>query len=200
MGKRRNISCDVFKDAKLPPCTEFLGSYNPLLKDGKIMYRNYNRLYFFLTFNSIPNSSIKYNPNDPLTYTSTVNGNVQISPYDFFIGFFINEIQKGNIKYNPNKRIHDDSNADKFIKEVLENDYEINNIFIPSLSYSISNSNAILPLYYNNFTISLINYYIVIILSRFYGDYGLLYANNSYVTGDCINYELANIYREFSNY
>lgn len=34
-------------------------------------------------------------------------------------------------------------------------------------------------------------------LSRFYGDYGLLFSDNAYVTNDFINIALANTYVEF---
>lgn len=203
MGKRRRkICCDIFDDTSLPPCAEFLGNINPIIKDGEIIYRNNNRLYFFLSFDisTNKNSNIEYDPADPSTFMSNSIGHIQISSYNFFIGIFINEIQKGNIKYDTLKKIHDDCNADKFIKEILNNDYKIENSFTPSLSYAISNSNAILPFYYSNYVISPINYYIVLILSRFYGEYGLLFGNNSYITNDYINYVLSNVYTGYSNY
>ena len=44
------------------------------------------------------------------------------------------------------------------------------------------------------------NFYIMLMLSRFYSDYGLLFSDNSYVTNDFINRTLANIYFEFNQY
>ena len=44
----------------------------------------------------------------------------------FFIGLYINEFQKGNIANFNEIKIHDDNNADEFIKSVLSNNYEIN--------------------------------------------------------------------------
>ena len=112
----------------------------------------------------------------------------------FFIGLYINEFQKGNIANFNEIKIHDDNNADEFIKSVLSNNYEINISKVPTLAYVISNSNAILPLFSAYIEISPINYYIILMLSRFYGDYGLLFGDNSYVTNDFINETLASIF------
>lgn len=115
----------------------------------------------------------------------------------FFIGVYINEFQKGNMANFNETKIHDDNNADEFIKSVLSNTYDTNNVnseVVPTLSYVISNSNAVLPLFSSYIEISPINYYIIFMLSRFYGDYGLLFGDNSYVTNDFINATLASIF------
>ena len=91
MGKRRRkICCDIFDDTSLPPCAEFLGNINPIIKDGEIIYRNNNRLYFFLSFDisTNKNSNIEYDPADPSTFMSNSIGHIQISSYNFFIGIF----------------------------------------------------------------------------------------------------------------
>lgn len=113
---------------------------------------------------------------------------------------YINEIEKGNIKYNDNVKIHDNIYADSFIKTILKNNYELNRSFIPSLTYAISNSSAIIPLYLRTIEISLINFYIILMINKFYYEYGLLFSDNAYVTNDFINNFLAKIYVEFNNY
>lgn len=198
--KKNKSSCNSFDDFTLPPCAKFLGSINPLIKNGKVIYRNLNRFYFFISYHYSKISSPTYNSLNPQSFNDTINGNLQIEPYYFFIGMYINEIQKGNIIYNDNVKIHDNKYADSFIKTILKNNYKINSSFIPSLTYAISNSNAILPPYLASIEISLINFYIILMINRFYYEYGLLFSDNAYVTNDFINNFLANIYVEFNNY
>lgn len=198
--KKNKSSCNSFDDFTLPPCAKFLGNINPLIKNGKVIYRNINRFYFFISYNYSKISSPTYNSLNPQSFNNTINGNLQIEPYYFFIGMYINEIQKGNITYNDNVKIHDNKYADRFVKTILKNNYEINSSFIPSLTYAISNSNAILPPYLASIEISLINFYIILMINRFYYEYGLLFSDNAYVTNDFINNFLANIYVEFNNY
>ena len=198
--KKNKSSCNSFDDFTLPPCAKFLGNINPLIKNGKVIYRNINRFYFFISYNYSKISSPTYNSLNPQSFNDTINGNLQIEPYYFFIGMYINEIQKGNIIYNDNVKIHDNKYADSFIKTILKNNYEINSSFIPSLTYAISNSNAILPPYLASIEISLINFYIILMINRFYYEYGLLFSDNAYVTNDFINNFIANIYVEFNNY
>ena len=112
--------CNRFDDYSVPPCAKFLGSVNPLVKDGKVVYRNINRLYLFLSYNYSRLATEEYNYLNPLTFNNKVNGNLQIDLYCFIIGLYINEVEKGNIQYNSNIKIHDDKNADKFIKEIME--------------------------------------------------------------------------------
>ena len=190
--------CNRFDDYSVPPCAKFLGSVNPLVKDGKVVYRNINRLYLFLSYNYSRLATEEYNYLNPLTFNNKVNGNLQIDLYCFIIGLYINEVEKGNIQYNSNIKIHDDKNADKFIKEIMENNYEFNSSFIPSLTYLISNSSAVIPFYTGVIEISITNFYIILMLSRFYSDYGLLFSDNAYITNDFINRTLANIYVEFN--
>ena len=201
MGKRRKTSkCNYnyFNEFSIPPCVEWFGSHNPFVRDGKFIYKNYNRVYFFLSFNYTRNSGSEYDTANPFTFNSTGNGNLQIELYCFLIALYINEIEKGNIEYDKEIRIHDDENADKFIKTIIENNYEIDNTFIPSLTYLISNSNAVIPFFTGVIEISMSNFYIILMISRFYSDYGLLFSDNAYVTNDFINRTLANIYIEFN--
>ena len=195
--KRKKSFCEDFSNFQLPPCAKFLGSANPFVKDDKIIYRNNNRLYLFLSFNTKTSNGKAYNPIDPSTYNLTGIGNLQIELYYFIIGLFINEVQKGKIKEYEDIMIHEDDNADKFIKSVLDNEYTITSEFIPSLTYMVSNASAVVPVFTGVIEISPVNFYIILMLSRFYGDYGLLFSDNAYVTNDFINIALANTYVEF---
>lgn len=197
--KKKKCKFDCFDDFKLPPCAKFLGNNNPIVKDGKVIYRNDNRLYFFLSYNYSKLQNQVYTPLNPISFNTTANGNLQIELYCFLIGWYINEVEKGNIKFDSTINVHDDKNADKFIKELIENNHDLNTNFIPSLSYIISNTSAIVPFYFGNIEISITNFYIILMLSRFNSDYGLLFSDNSYATNDFINNTLANIYVIFNN-
>lgn len=197
--RKKKCNCDRFEDFSIPPCAKFLGSVNPLVKDGKIVYRNLNRLYLFLSYNYSRFKTEEYNPINPLSFNIKTNGNLQIDLYCFIIALYINEVEKGNVKFNSNVKIHDDKNADEFIKKIIGNNYDLNSSFIPSLTYVISNSNAVIPFYTGIIDISITNFYIILMLSRFYSDYGLLFSDNAYITNDFINRTLANIYVEFNN-
>ncbi len=195
MSKKENDCCtNIFDGFSLPPCTQYLGSQNPLVGDNGILYRNLNRLYFFLSYNFATNPSNSYDSCDPSTFAIASNGNLQIDIYCFIIGIYLTEIEKGNIEYKPEEKIHQNETADNFIKEVLSQDPPINTSLIPSLTYIISNSNAVASLLSTSIDISLRTFYIILILSRMNGDYGLLLSNNSYVTNDFINNALADIH------
>lgn len=196
---KKKCRCNYFSDFEVPPCAKFLGNNNPIVKDGKVIYRNDNRLYFFLSYNYSKLQNQVYNPLNPLSFNTTTHGNLQIELYCFLIGWYINEIEKGNVNYDSSISIHDDKNADKFIKELIENNHDLNTNFIPSLSYIISNTSAIVPFYFGSIEISITNFYIILMLSRFNSDYGLLFSDNSYATNDFINNTLANIYAIFNN-
>lgn len=120
--KNKNCKSNPFEGYKLPPCAQYLGNTNPLFKDGEVLYRNLNRLYLFLSYNYSQLDNIVYNPLNPLTYNTKVNGNLQIDLYTFIIGIFINEVQIGNILFNENMIIHNNKEADLFIKSIIEND------------------------------------------------------------------------------
>ena len=198
-NKYKKKKCYDINDFKIPPCAKYLGSNNPFVKDGKIIYKNNNRLYLFLSFNSKTSNGKIYNPVDPSTFSINATGNLQIELYYFIISLFINDVEKGNIKDYEDITIHEDLDADGFVKSVLENKYEITTEFIPSLSYIISNASAVIPLFYGVIEISPINYYIILMLSRFNENYGMLFSDNSYVADDFINRALADTYVEFYN-
>ena len=197
---KNNCTCDPLENFELPPCAKFLGSPNPLVKDGEILYRNINRLYLFLTYNYSKFSNQIYNPINPATFNINTNANLQIDLYCFIIGLYINEVEKENIKFDSSVKIHDDENADEFIKKVIGNNYDLDSSFIPALTYVVSNANAVIPFFSGVIDISITNFYIILMLSRFNSDYGLLFSDNSYVTNDFINRTLANIYFEFNQY
>ena len=176
---KNNCNCDPLENFQLPPCAKFLGSPNPLVRDGEIIYRNLNRLYFFLSYNYSRFNNQSYNPINPATFNVNTNANLQIDLYHFIIGLYINEVEKGNIKFDSSVKIHDDENADEFIKEVMGNNYNLNSTFVPSLTYVVSNSNAVISLFTGIIDISITNFYIILMLSRFNTDYGLLFSDNA---------------------
>ncbi|AWZ47887.1 hypothetical protein C3495_03245 [Clostridiaceae bacterium 14S0207] len=194
---KSQFNCNLFEGAVLPPCTKFLGGYSPLIKDGKFIYPNYNRLFLFLTYNYPLSEPPNYDPKDITTYSLQQNANLQISLYDFLIGLFINEVQKDIIKYDSSMKIHDNKYADRFIKTLINANFDVFSDFIPSLSFVISNSNAILSLYTADVKISPINFYIIFMLNRIENEPALKYGNNCYVTPDYINYELANLFIKY---
>lgn len=204
MKKKRKKKCqnncnfNPLEGFKLPPCVEFLGAHNPLVNGDEIIYTNLNRLYYFLSYNYSRFNNQSYNPINPATFNVNSNANLQIDLYCFIIGLYINEVEKGNIKFDSNVKIHDDENADEFIKKIMGNNYDLDSSFVPSLTYVISNSNAVISLFTGMIDISVTNFYIILMLSRFNTDYGLLFSDNSYVTNDFINRTLANIYVEFN--
>lgn len=191
--KNKKICCNPYEGFQLPPCAKFLNSFNPLIKDNKLIYKNNNRLYFFITLNKITNKEKRYDPLDPLSYKTNAIVNIQIEPYYFYIALFVNEVQKGNIKDYKDVNITDKKESDDFIKKILCSKYNIDMEIIPSITYLISNSSAVVPLLQGTIDISPINYYIVYILSRNFKDYGVIFSDNSYVTNDYINNLLANI-------
>lgn len=195
MSRRKKYDCNFWNDATLPPCAEFLGNYNPFIKNGREIFRNYNRIFCFLSFTEQLNNAPVYNPCDTSTFVNSAVGNIQISFHDFLIGTFINLVQKGEIDLNTCGKIHEDDRVNNFIKEILEvNEEEVAPAFIPKIIYTISNSNAILSLYTANFIISKTNFYILLMLNRLEGDPALFFGNNSYATPDIINYELSTLF------
>ena len=38
---KNNCNCDPLENFQLPPCAKFLGSPNPLVRDGEIIYSNF---------------------------------------------------------------------------------------------------------------------------------------------------------------
>lgn len=189
--KKRNNRCkNPFEDAKVPPCSAYLGSNNPLLINDYLVARNFNRFYYFLSTNS-PISQVTYNPSDFSTYTVGGNSNIQISLSTFLIGVFIDSVQKNVIKFEEDMTIHSNEYINDFIKNLLINAPSIDINFVPSLNVFLSNSNAIIDLYNLQINISPINFFILLFVSRFEKDPNLLISNNSYVTVDEINIELA---------
>lgn len=67
----------------------------------------------------------------------------------------------------------------------------VNSDFSPSLTFRISNGEAIFPLYTRTTNITLLNYYILFILNRLERTPELFFGNNSYATPDPINFNLA---------
>lgn len=183
-------NCNPFAGGEVPPCSAFLGNANPIIKDGELIFRNFNRVFYFISTNSQINNSTTgcYSLG-----SSNVQTNLQISLETFLVGVYINEVEIGNIKHNKENTIHNDKAANDFINETLENKPDITVDYNPELIIVISNNNAILALYTNIINISPLNYYILFILNRLENNPGLFFGNNSYATEDPINFTLSDL-------
>ena len=50
-------NCNPFAGGEVPPCSEFLGNSNPIIKDGELIFTNNNRIFFFISTNSAINNT-----------------------------------------------------------------------------------------------------------------------------------------------
>lgn len=182
-------NCNPYAGGEVPPCSVFLGNVNPIIKDGKLIFINENRIFYFIS-----TSMTKQNTSNKcsLGSSSTVT-NLQISLNTFLIGLYINEVQLGNIKHKQGNSIHSDKKTNDFINKTLKKNPNVIVDYNPSLAIVISNSNAILSLYTNMITITPLNYYILFMLNRMENNPGLFFGNNAYVTDDPINFTLASL-------
>ena len=198
---KKNSSCNPYEGGEVPPCSAYLGNVDPIIKDGKVIYRNENRVYFFIS-TILENSTTKYPPREPettspITEEPFTSSNLQVSLTTFIVGIYINQIQLGKIKYDNTSAIHSNKTADEFIHQTLQNPPEINTNYLTTLSLIISHSNAIIPLYTRALNITALNYYILFILNRLENNPGLFFGNNSFVDEDPINTVLAALNIQF---
>ncbi|WP_392486791.1 hypothetical protein ACER0A_001745 [Haloimpatiens sp. FM7315] len=189
MSKKSKNKCDThpYDNSTVPPCSAYLKNLDPIIKDGKIIFRNYNSIFYFISTNpaeTIP-SSLKGVP-----YIST---NIQISLNTFLIGIYISQLQCNKIQYKKDHILHENKSVNKFLHDILTKNPKVNSDFSPSLTFTLSNGNAILSAYTNSINITTLNYYILFILTRLDEDPVLFFANNSFVTPDIINLYLASI-------
>lgn len=199
-----NPNCSMYQGGQLPPCSEFLGSNTPIIKDGNRIYRNMNRAFYFISAEA-SGSSTTADPQAPQDSKCFSNNpsttlNIQISLVNYLVGLFINQVQLGKIKYDRNKPIHNDKLMDEFIHQMLEKSPEIRVDFVPQLILLISNGNAILPLLTQSINITPLNFYILFVLNRLENNPGLTFGNNSFVTEDPINFSLAAINNKYPLY
>ncbi|KUO70341.1 MAG: hypothetical protein APF77_09385 [Clostridia bacterium BRH_c25] len=187
--------CKLYEGGEIPPCSAFLNNANPIIKDGKLIYRNENRVYYFISAAPASNDNEGY-PSS-ITNAPAITSNIQISLSTFIIGLFINQIQLEVITYDKNCSIHSDQTVNTFIHEAMQNSKEIEFDFIPTLTFTISNTNAILPLYSYTLNITSRNYLILFILNRLEGNPGLFFGNNSFAAEDDINYALSALNIQF---
>lgn len=173
-----------YEGAESPSLSEFLNSPNPFIKDDKVIYRNFNRIYYFL--NSTTNTSSSEDSSFP-----NIVINMQISSTNFFIGLLINEIQKGVIDYDENSTIHHDSKYNDLIHELLRSEPSFITNSTPYLIVVLANTNAILSAYTETITITPLSFYIVLILHALENHPGLYFGNNSFAFDDPINLDLA---------
>lgn len=188
--KRKNTCEDPFANASMPPCASYLGSSNPLDIGDYLVVRNNNRFYYFLT-TTLPVNLSAYDPLDFTTYTIGGNTNIQISLSTFLIGIFIDSVQKKVINFEEDMIIHSNESINAAIKNLLLTPPVLDVKFVPSLNVVVSNSNAVVSLYNLQINITPLNFFILLFISRSEKDPGVLVSNNSYITVDEINMELA---------
>ena len=196
----QNSGCNPYAGGEVPPCSAYLGNIDPIIKDGKVIYRNENRVYFFIS--TILNNRAVIYPREPETTTPITeepftSSNLQISLTTFIVGLYINQIQLGKIKYDKTSAIHSNKTADEFIHQTLQNPPQIKTNIVTTLSLIISHSNAIIPLYTRSLNITALNYYILFVLNRLENNPGLFFGNNSFVDQDPINIDFAALNLQF---
>ena len=178
----KNIDCNKYDDSKLPPCTNFLRNVNPIIKDGKIIFRNLNRLYYFISIK--PNTEAK---------ESKLYINIQISLSTYLIGLIIDQIESKKIDYKNLDEIHSNKEINDFIHKSINNPTKKKTKNKPSLSLVYSNIDAILTPFHYELDISLNNFLILLAINRFENNPGLLFINNSDATEDILNLILSDI-------
>lgn len=185
----RKFSCNPYEGGEIPPCSAFLNNTNPIIKDGKIIFTNENRLYCFIsTYPPEESSPAGTGLVGSIFQKPATSTNLQVSLPTFIVGLFINQLQRNEIEYDEKNIIHSNKTANDFIHETLKKSPEIKMNHIPSLALVVSNTNAILPLFTYNANITPLNYFILFILNRLENDPGLFFGNNSYATADAINF------------
>ncbi len=191
---------NIYSGGVVPPCAAFLSDTNPIIKDGKIIYRNLNRIFCFISTSPKPPSTQtqgeRPNPST-FNFLPSTSTNLQISLTTFLIGLFINQVQLGYIKYENQIPIHPNKAVDEFIHEALQISPEVKIEYTPNLTFVYSNGNAILPLISSTQQITPLNYYILFILNRFENNPALLYGNNSFITRNPINFDLSALNQQF---
>lgn len=187
--------CRLYEGGEIPPCSAFLNNENPIIKDGKLIYRNENRAFYFIS--AAAGDGSNQGNSGSITNEPAVISNIQISLSTFIIGLFINQIQQELVGYDGSCTIHSDQTLNSFIHEVLQSPKEIEFGFVPTLTFTISNNNAILPLYTYTINITPKNYLILFLLNRLEGNPGLYFGNNSFATEDDINFALAALNIQF---
>jgi hypothetical protein len=181
--------CNIYEGADLPPCTKLLNGDNPLIKEGRLIFRNYNRVYFFISASTKP---IDMNELTPMN-TTTIITNVQISLCTFIIGLFLSQILCNTSKYDPSCTIHQDPKINSFIHESIKNPPNLNFNLSANLTFLYSNSNAILHPFIYTKVIPPLAFFILFVINRAEDNPGLFFINNSYVTEDTINFILSEL-------
>lgn len=174
--------CKKYKGGKIPPCAQYLNNNWLLIKDGKLIYRNLNRLFFFVRVQSKPSS------------LDSLEANIQISLQHYIIGIFLHELLQDFNKYNKECTIASDPKTNSYIHKLLQNPPDkLNDQYNFSLTLSYSNQDAILNPFTYSFPIKPLLFYILLIINRIENHPGLFFANNNLVTEDTINFVLASM-------
>lgn len=182
---RRKKICKLYQDGKIPLCAQYLNNDSPIIKDGKLIFRNLNRLFLFLTIQSKPSSP------------DTLVINIQISLKHYLIGLFLHNLLQDPSKYQKDLKIDSNPKINSIIHKIIQKPpKKLNTQFDYFLTLSYSNQNAILnPLTYS-FPIKPLLFYLLLILNRIENHPGLFFINNDFVIEDTINFALAALHLE----
>ncbi|MFA7435232.1 MAG: hypothetical protein WC006_02575 [Bacilli bacterium] len=181
------VNCKKYEGSKLPPCVDLLGNANPITKDGKIIFRNLNRLYYFICLE--PNED-----KDPKIYL-----NIQISLPTYIIGLVLDLIDSKKIDYSADFIIHSKEDVNKFIHKSIKEPTKLKSEYKTFLSLVYSNGNAILTPFMYKVDITLNNFLILLSINRIESNPSLLFINNSEALEDIFNFILADIDLCFNN-
>lgn len=178
----KNIDCNKYEGAKLPPCAGLLKNPNPIIKDGKIIFRNLNKLFYF----------IGIQPKDDHS-KSRCFANIQISLPTYITGILIDQFESNKIKYKEEVSIHSNKDINEFIHKSIKNPTKFNFDYKAILTLLYSNIDAVLTPFQHNLEISLNNFLILLTINRMENNPLLLFVNNSDATEDILNFILSEI-------
>lgn len=169
--------CKMYEDSILPPCARYLNNAVPIIKDGRLIYRNLNRLFYFISIKS----------NQDKNGIESFEANIQISLYHYIIALFLINILSDKSKYDKDCKIHSNKDLNNIIHKTIQNPPEINPLYNYSLILAYSNQDAILDPFIYTIKINSTIFIILLVLSRLDKNPGLFFINNNFVTEDIIN-------------
>ena len=178
----KNIDCNKYDDSIVPPCANLLRNVNPIIKDGKLIFRNLNRLYYF----------IGIHPKDDII-SPELYANIQISLSTYLIGLIIDQIESKKIVYREEDEMHTIKEINDFIHKSINNPTNKKFKHRTILSLVYSNIDAILTPFQYILDISLNNFLILLTINRVENNPALFFINNSDATEDIFNFILSEV-------
>lgn len=179
--------CKIYNGYKLDDCAQFLGNSNPLTNKKNLIYKNLNRLFFFISLD-----------NNDQNNSDLFQVSIQISLSHYIIGLIIHNLLLDKTKYEKDYKIASDEKQNKLIHTLIEKlPKNLNDELNYHLVLIYSNNNAILDPFSYSVKIMPLTFVILLILNRFENDPSLFFLNNDYVSFDAINLILASLHITF---